>query len=75
MRLSGLLVLVAVAVWPRSEAERHDRAALRVATPAHLAVTTAARLHIDEAPRPRADRAAQDGDPAALPAANDIANN
>ena len=62
LRLSGLLLLLAVTVWPRSRGEHHDRAALGVATPAHLAVTTAARLEVDEAPRPRAARAANDSD-------------
>lgn len=62
LRLAGLLVLLAVAAWPRSGAERQDRAALRVATGAHFAATTAARLHIDEAPRPRAARSGADDD-------------
>lgn len=57
LRLSGLLLLLAVAVWPRSRRDHHDRAVLGVATTAHLAVTTAARLETDEAPRPRAARA------------------
>lgn len=56
LRLSGLVLLLAAAVWPGSRREHHDRAALGVATAAHLAVTTAARLHVDEAPRPRAAR-------------------
>ena len=60
LRLSGLLLLLAVGVWPRSRGEHHDRAALGVATAAHLAVTTAARLQVDEAPRPRAVRAADE---------------
>ena len=60
LRLSGLLLLLAVAAWPRSRGEHHDRAVLGVATPAHLAVTTAARLHVDHAPRPRAARATAD---------------
>lgn len=65
LRLAGLIVLLAVAVWPRAGAERHDRAALGVATGPHLAATTAARLHIDEAPRPRAARSgtAEDVEP------------
>ncbi|OJY29574.1 MAG: hypothetical protein BGO98_47910 [Myxococcales bacterium 68-20] len=62
LRLSGLLLLLAVTVWPRSRGEHHDRAVAGVATPAHLAVTTAARLEVDEAPRPRAARAADDSD-------------
>ena len=61
LRLSGLLLLLAVAVWPRSRDGHHDRAALGVATPAHLAVTTAARLQDDQAPRPRAPRAVSEG--------------
>jgi hypothetical protein len=56
LRLAGLFVLLAVAVWPRSRDGHHDRAALGVASPAHLATTTAARLQIDEAPRGRMAR-------------------
>ena len=57
MRLSGLLLLLAVAAWPRSRAGHPDRPALGVATPAHLAVTTAARP-TNDGPRPRATRPA-----------------
>ncbi|MBX3209486.1 MAG: hypothetical protein KF764_30915 [Labilithrix sp.] len=54
LRLSGLIVLLAVAVWPRSRDGHPDRAALGVVSETHLAATTAARLQVDEAPRPRA---------------------
>jgi hypothetical protein len=49
LRLSALLLVLAAAVWP----QHRDRGARSVATSAHLAVTTAARLLVDEAPRGR----------------------
>jgi hypothetical protein len=55
LRLSGLLLLLIVAVWPRSRSVTHGRA---VSAAAHLAVTTAARLDVDHSPRPRAPRPA-----------------
>lgn len=51
-RLSALLLLAAVVVWPRSREVHRDPAAIGVATPAHLFVTTAARRE-PEPPRPR----------------------
>jgi hypothetical protein len=56
LRLSGLLVLLAVASWPRSRGEHHDRAIAGVASKAHSPVTTSARLDGDRAPRPRAPK-------------------
>jgi hypothetical protein len=58
LRLSGLLLLLVMSVWPRSRSEHPDRTVGPVATPAHFAVTTAARLDGDREPRPRAARVA-----------------
>jgi hypothetical protein len=60
LRLSGLLLLLAVTAWPRSRGDHRDRAALGVATQAHFAVTTAARRDVDEPARSRAERSATD---------------
>jgi hypothetical protein len=56
LRLSSLLVLLAVASWPRSRGEYHDRAVVGVASKAHLPETTSARLVGAPTPRPRAPK-------------------
>lgn len=67
LRLSGLLLLLAVTLWPRSRGAHHDREIADTTTPAHLAVTTATRLEIDEAPRPRSARSTGDAEDLDLP--------
>jgi hypothetical protein len=56
LRLSGLLVLLAVAAWPRPRREHHDRAVAGVASKAHLPQTTSARRSGDRTLRPRAPK-------------------
>jgi hypothetical protein len=60
LRLSGLFLLLAVALWPRSRHEQHDRATLGVAQATHLAVTTTARRATNDPPRPRAAKVASE---------------
>jgi len=52
LRLGSVIVLLLCALVPRSRSTTRDRGGVHVAAMTHLAVTTAARRHADDAPRP-----------------------
>ena len=66
LRLSGLILLVALAAWPRTRESGHDPPVVPVANAAHPAAKKAAVRHtgrtlaarVDRAPRPRAGQPA-----------------